>query len=103
VGLVSPPWPWICPKSAKFVVSWSAKRDIEATQIPLTYSAARRPCRAAIGSGQRHALAAGTPRTKALRAILDKLDPPAPRPEPFPAPKSAAGEPTAVPGEEDQM
>jgi hypothetical protein len=25
--------------------------------------------------------------TKALRAILDKLEPPAPRPQPFPAPK----------------
>ncbi len=28
-----------------------------------------------------------SPRTKALRAILAKLAPPTPRPEPFPAPK----------------
>jgi hypothetical protein len=34
-----------------------------------------------------------SPRTRALRAILDKLDPPSARPEPFPAPKPA-GEPS---------
>jgi hypothetical protein len=35
------------------------------------------------------------PRTKALRAILAKLDPPPPRPDPFPPPKPA-GEPSMV-------
>jgi hypothetical protein len=35
------------------------------------------------------------PRTKALRAILDRLDPQPTRPEPFPAPKPA-GEPSHV-------
>ena len=36
-----------------------------------------------------------SPRITKLRAILDKLEPPAPRPAPFPAPK-AAGEPSHV-------
>ncbi len=35
------------------------------------------------------------PRTKALRAILDKLEPPPPRPEPFPRPKPPA-QPSAM-------
>jgi hypothetical protein len=35
------------------------------------------------------------PRTKALRAILDKLEPPAPRPEPYPVPKPI-GEPSLL-------
>jgi len=36
-----------------------------------------------------------SPRTKALRTILDKLAPPPPRPEPFSAPKPI-GEPSMV-------
>ena len=36
-----------------------------------------------------------SPRIRKLRAILDRLNPPAPRPEPYPAPKPP-GEPSAV-------
>jgi hypothetical protein len=36
-----------------------------------------------------------SPRIQKLRAVLDKLEPPAPRPEPFPAPKPI-GEPSHV-------
>ena len=36
-----------------------------------------------------------SPRIRTLRTILDKLDPPPARPEPFPAPKPA-GDPSAV-------
>jgi hypothetical protein len=36
-----------------------------------------------------------SPRIKSLKAILAKLDPPAPRPEPLPAPKPP-GEPSSV-------
>ena len=36
-----------------------------------------------------------SPRIRKLRAILDKLDPPSPRPEPFPAAKPP-GEPSVV-------
>jgi hypothetical protein len=35
------------------------------------------------------------PRTRALRSILDKLEPPRPLPEPYPAPKPI-GEPSAL-------
>jgi len=35
------------------------------------------------------------PRTRALRSVLDKLEPPPPRAEPFPAP-TPAGEPSMV-------
>ena len=47
----------------------------------------------------RHTIAADpfplSPRVRRLRAILDKLDPPPGRPEPFPAPKPA-GEPSLL-------
>jgi hypothetical protein len=36
-----------------------------------------------------------SPRIRQLRAILDKLEPPTPRPEPFPPPKPI-GEPSMV-------
>jgi hypothetical protein len=35
-GLVSPAWPWICPKPARFVASRSAGGTPKATQNPLT-------------------------------------------------------------------
>ena len=41
-----------------------------------------------------------SPRIRKLRAILDKLALPPPRPEPLPAPKPA-GERSVVPGEEE--
>jgi hypothetical protein len=41
-----------------------------------------------------------SPRIRKLRAILDKLDPPPPRPEPFLAPKPA-GEPRRGSGEQE--
>jgi hypothetical protein len=40
------------------------------------------------------------PRTRALRAILEKLEPPAPRPQPFPRPKPI-GEPSIGAGAEE--